>query len=114
MKESRNRGNILEMLNVLLDYNTDVENSVLGKGHQNAQYISSQVQKEILLVYGMKIRKVIREEIGDAKFCILVDESRDQSKKEQMAMVLILLIKMVSFESVFLALRMVQTRGHCL
>ena len=34
------------------------------------------------------MKKAIREEIGDAKFCILVDEARDESMKEQMAMVL--------------------------
>ena len=36
----------------------------------------------------MKVRKTIREEIGDAKFCIIIDEARDKSKKEQMAIVL--------------------------
>ena len=36
----------------------------------------------------MKVKKAIREEIGDAKFCLIVDESRDESKKEQMAVVL--------------------------
>ncbi|KAL1289943.1 hypothetical protein AAHE18_20G094200 [Arachis hypogaea] len=30
----------------------------------------------------------VHEEIGDAKFCIIVDEARDESKKEQMAIVL--------------------------
>lgn len=35
----------------------------------------------------MKVRKTIRKEIGDAKFCIIV-EARDKSKKEQMAIVL--------------------------
>ena len=34
------------------------------------------------------MKKAIREEIGDAKFCILVDEARDESMKEQMAVVL--------------------------
>ena len=34
------------------------------------------------------MKKAIREEIGDAKFCILVDETRDESMKEQMAVVL--------------------------
>ena len=34
------------------------------------------------------MKKAIREEIGDAKFCILVDEARDESMKEQMAAVL--------------------------
>nr|XP_043614293.1 zinc finger MYM-type protein 1-like [Erigeron canadensis] len=35
-----------------------------------------------------KVRKYIREEVGDSWFCIMVDESRDESKKEQMAIVL--------------------------
>lgn len=35
-----------------------------------------------------KVRGVIREEIGDAKFCIIIDEARDESKREQMAIIL--------------------------
>ena len=34
------------------------------------------------------MKKAIREKIGDAKFCILVDEAHDESMKEQMAVVL--------------------------
>ena len=34
------------------------------------------------------MRNAIREEIRDAKFCILVDEARDESKREQMAIIL--------------------------
>ena len=34
------------------------------------------------------MKKAIREEIGDARFCILVDEAHDESMKEQMAVVL--------------------------
>jgi hypothetical protein len=34
------------------------------------------------------VKKSIREEIGDSKFCIVVDEAHDESKKEQMALVL--------------------------
>ncbi|XP_065630415.1 uncharacterized protein LOC136067905 [Quercus suber] len=34
-----------------------------------------------------KVKKAIREEIGDAKFCIMVDEARDESMREQMAVV---------------------------
>ncbi|KAH9743238.1 TTF-type domain-containing protein [Citrus sinensis] len=52
-----------------------------------ASYISPNIQKEILHVFFMKVKKAIREEIGDAKFCLIVDESRDESKKEQMAVV---------------------------
>ena len=34
------------------------------------------------------MRNAIREEIGDAKFCILVDEAWDESKREQMTIIL--------------------------
>ena len=34
------------------------------------------------------MRKKIREDIGDSKFCIIVDEAHDESKREQMALVL--------------------------
>jgi hypothetical protein len=35
-----------------------------------------------------KVQKAIRSEIGDAKFCIIIDESRDESRREQMALVI--------------------------
>ena len=34
------------------------------------------------------MQTLIREEIGTSKFCIMVDEARDESKKEQMAIVI--------------------------
>ena len=33
------------------------------------------------------VQSAIRDEIGDAKFCLIVDESRDESRKEQMGIV---------------------------
>ncbi|OMO64377.1 hypothetical protein COLO4_32062 [Corchorus olitorius] len=54
----------------------------------NAKYTSHAVQQEILHILASKVRKVIREEIGDAKFCIIIDEARDESKREQMAIIL--------------------------
>jgi hypothetical protein len=33
------------------------------------------------------VRKHIREEFGDSKFCINVDKARDESNKEQMSRV---------------------------
>ncbi|XP_019442248.1 PREDICTED: zinc finger MYM-type protein 1-like [Lupinus angustifolius] len=35
-----------------------------------------------------KVRRYIRDEIGDSKFCIVIDESCDESQREQMAIVL--------------------------
>jgi hypothetical protein len=34
------------------------------------------------------VKKTIRKEIGNAKFCIIVDEARDESMNEQMTIVL--------------------------
>jgi hypothetical protein len=42
---------------------------------------------EILSIYASKVRRHIREEIGDSKFSILVDETCDVAKREQMALV---------------------------
>ena len=41
-----------------------------------------------MAIYAFKVRKHIREEIGDSKFSILVDETCDVAKREQMAIVL--------------------------
>ncbi|KAL6570329.1 hypothetical protein OROMI_014843 [Orobanche minor] len=35
-----------------------------------------------------RVRQMIREEVGDKYFCILVDEAQDVSKQEQMAIIL--------------------------
>ncbi|XP_059453923.1 uncharacterized protein LOC132184317 [Corylus avellana] len=43
---------------------------------------------DLTVSYNEKIAEAIHDEIGDAKFCILVDEARDESMKEQMAIVL--------------------------
>ena len=61
---------------------------VLENAPGNAKYTSHQVQEEILAILSRKVQRTIREEIGDSKFCIMVDEARDESKKEQMALVL--------------------------
>ncbi|XP_056699421.1 uncharacterized protein [Spinacia oleracea] len=86
--KSKNQGNFLEMLKLLAYYNKDVHDVVMGNAPQNAKYTSPAIQKEILQVFADKVQKTIREEIGDSKFCIIVDESRDISKREQMAIVI--------------------------
>ncbi|XP_062028376.1 uncharacterized protein LOC133744256 [Rosa rugosa] len=61
---------------------------VLQNAPGNAKYISPIIQKQILNILGNKVRTKIREEVGDAKFCILVDEAVDVSNREQMAIIL--------------------------
>ncbi|XP_028092674.1 zinc finger MYM-type protein 1-like [Camellia sinensis] len=86
--ESNNRGNVIELIKLLASYNEDVAAVVLENAPQNASYHSHGIQKQILSIFSDKIQRFIREEINDGKFCILVDESEDESKREQMAIVL--------------------------
>lgn len=85
---SKNRGNFIEMVKVLASYNGDAAETVLENAPKNAKYTSPLIQKELLHILSTKVRNKIREDIGDAKFCILVDETRDESKRKQMALVL--------------------------
>ncbi|XP_029154506.1 uncharacterized protein [Arachis hypogaea] len=76
------------MIKLITSYNDEVARTVLENAPYNAKYTSHQIQKEILHILSNKVRKHICEEIGDSKFCIVVDEARDESKREQMALVL--------------------------
>ncbi|KAF3433600.1 hypothetical protein FNV43_RR24702 [Rhamnella rubrinervis] len=64
--------------------NIGIKNVVFDNAPGNAKYIASSIQKEILHIYANKVRKLIRQEIGNNKYCILVDEAN----KEQMAIIL--------------------------
>nr|KAJ0194982.1 hypothetical protein LSAT_V11C700366410 [Lactuca sativa] len=77
--DSRNQGNFLELIKLLI--------IMLENAPQNAKYTSPNIQKEILCVLATNVQKAIRDEIGIAKFCLIVDESQDESKKEKMAIV---------------------------
>ncbi|XP_071724873.1 uncharacterized protein [Rutidosis leptorrhynchoides] len=80
-KESKRQGNFQALLNLLSTYNEDVSTSI-ANAPQNAIYNSPKIQKQILHTMSRRVKEVIREEIGDAKYCILVDEARDESKKK--------------------------------
>ncbi|XP_015965739.1 uncharacterized protein LOC107489497 [Arachis duranensis] len=85
--ESQNRGNFLEMLKLLAFYNKEVDAVFLENAPQNAIYTSPSIQKEILHVFARKVQNKICNEIDNAKFRLIVDEVRDESKREQMALV---------------------------
>ncbi|KAK4582459.1 hypothetical protein RGQ29_025588 [Quercus rubra] len=86
--DSKNRGNFIELIKFTSTFNDKVASVVLENAPGNAKYTSPTIQKEILHILANNVRNAIREEIGDAKFCILVDEARDESKREQMAIIL--------------------------
>ncbi|KAL6619567.1 hypothetical protein ACP70R_034706 [Stipagrostis hirtigluma subsp. patula] len=84
---SMNQGNFLEMMKLLASYNAKVKAVVLGNAPGNAKYTSPDIQKQILNIIATNAQISIRREIGDAKFCLVVDEARDESEREQMAVV---------------------------
>ncbi|XP_041011253.1 zinc finger MYM-type protein 1-like [Juglans microcarpa x Juglans regia] len=87
--DSKNRGNFLEMLKLLVSYNDKVGKLVLENAPKSSKYTSPKIQKEILEVLAKKVRNKIREDVGNSKFCIIVDEARDEFKRlEQMTIIL--------------------------
>ncbi|XP_030949843.1 zinc finger MYM-type protein 1-like, partial [Quercus lobata] len=86
--DSKNRGNFIELIKLTSTFNDKVASVVLENASGNAKYTSPTIQKEILHILANNVRNAIREEIGDAKFCILIDEARDELKREQMAIIL--------------------------
>ncbi|XP_052199556.1 uncharacterized protein LOC127806362 [Diospyros lotus] len=86
--ESTNRGNFIELIKLHGRANKEIDDVVLENATKNAKYTSPGIQKEILKIIADCVRHKIREEIGDAKFCILVDEVVDESHNEQMAIIL--------------------------
>jgi hypothetical protein len=76
------------LIKLLATYNDDVSGLVLENAPKNEKYTSPKIQKEILHIIANKMRDMIRKEIRDAKFCILIDETRHESKREKMAIIL--------------------------
>ncbi|CAN1121573.1 Zinc finger MYM-type protein 1, partial [Linum perenne] len=85
---SKNRGNFIELLKYIASYNEEVASVILENAPKNAKYTSPDIQKEIVHVLAKMVRRKIFEEVGDSKFSIIVDEASDESRKEQMAIVL--------------------------
>uniref|UniRef100_A0ACD5WQZ9 Uncharacterized protein n=1 Tax=Avena sativa TaxID=4498 RepID=A0ACD5WQZ9_AVESA len=85
---STNQGNFLEMVKLIASYDDEIGAIVLGNTPHNAKYTSPTIQKEIMHIIASNVQREIRKEIGDAKFCLLVDESRDESRREKMVVVI--------------------------
>ena len=71
--KSFNPGNFIEMIKYSVMMNKYIAEVVLENAPGNAKYTSSDIQKELLNTIGNRVRQMIREEFGDAKFCIIVD-----------------------------------------
>ncbi|XP_047953419.1 zinc finger MYM-type protein 1-like [Salvia hispanica] len=86
--ESENRGNFIEILDWLREQKLEVAAVTLENAPRNNQMVCPSVQKELTNCCVVETTKVILEDIKNRKFSLLVDEARDASIKEQMALVL--------------------------
>ena len=62
---SLNRGNFLELVKAFAKMNPELDEVVLENALKNAQYIASEIQKEILHIMGNRVRQMICEEVRD-------------------------------------------------
>jgi hypothetical protein len=86
-KTSKNKGNFLEMLEW---YRKKDPKAALVTGENapaNNQMSCPMVQKDLVRACAEETSDLIKREIGDRCFAVLVDEARDASIKEQMAVV---------------------------
>ncbi|XP_073024379.1 uncharacterized protein [Primulina eburnea] len=84
---SSNRGNFLEFLDIVALYNDELS-CAIEKAPKNAKHTCHDIQKQILHMFSIRMKNIIREEIAGSKYCIVVDEARDESKREQLSIVL--------------------------
>ncbi|XP_066322825.1 uncharacterized protein [Miscanthus floridulus] len=86
-KTSRNKGNFMEMLEW---YRKKDPKAALVTGENapgNNQMSCPMVQKDLARACAEETSELIKSEIGDRWFAVLVDEARDASIKEQMVVV---------------------------
>ncbi|WVZ58795.1 hypothetical protein U9M48_009024, partial [Paspalum notatum var. saurae] len=84
---SLNKGTYLELLDWYKG-KVEVVKEAYDKGHKNCKMVSHYIQKDLTKACAEEVMVVIMDEIYGRKFSVLIDESRDVSIKEQMAMIL--------------------------
>ncbi|KAL0001481.1 hypothetical protein SO802_015262 [Lithocarpus litseifolius] len=84
---SSDKRNFLELLQFSGDHNESI-NDVLQKVPKNCKLTHHNIQKDIVNAITRETSKAIIKDLDNGFFLILVDESRDISVKEQMALVL--------------------------
>ena len=87
-ENSSNQGNFLEVIRFLEDHNEDIKDVVLKNAHENLKSTSLEIQKHIVTAASIETCNAIVTYLSDALFSVLIDESCDISKKEQMVVVL--------------------------
>nr|XP_009625687.1 uncharacterized protein LOC104116519 [Nicotiana tomentosiformis] len=87
-ESSLNEGDFIEILSWYADKCDKIKPSVLKCAPKNNKMTSSDIQKEIVIACKIETIKAIIEDLNGDYFSLLVDESIDVSRKEQMAIIL--------------------------
>ncbi|XP_019234399.1 PREDICTED: zinc finger MYM-type protein 1-like [Nicotiana attenuata] len=87
-EDSEYKGLFLELLEFHGDKHSDVGKVILHKAPKNDMMICPAIQKDIVDACAKETIKAIIQDLDDDFFGILVDESKDISHKEQMALVI--------------------------
>ena len=87
-KDSLNKGNFREFRNFAAEQNLTLRKAIGKKKSENSLLVAPEIQRDIVQCFAKEVLHAILKEIGDDVFCLLVDESRDVSWKEQVAVVL--------------------------
>ena len=97
-EDDLNRGNFLEILSLVAAHDPVVQRK-LTDGPQNAVYTSPEIQNSLLHIMGELVREKICAEVREAGvYSILVDETKDVSQVEQVAIVIRYVKKAVIYE----------------
>ncbi|XP_053286397.1 zinc finger MYM-type protein 1 isoform X2 [Pleuronectes platessa] len=86
--DSENRGNFLEILELVSKHDQSVRTRLEDQA-KNAKYTSSHIQNEMISILAGMVRDEIIKEVKESEqFSVIVDETKDIKKKEQMSFVL--------------------------
>jgi len=113
-KTSKNKGNFLEMLDW---YRKKDSKAALVTGENapgNNQMSCPTVQKDLVRACAEETSELIKSEIGDRWFAVLVDEARDASIKEQMAVVVRYILYVCAFHLFFFVVFNLHYVSFCL
>ncbi|XP_070048716.1 uncharacterized protein [Nicotiana tomentosiformis] len=87
-ESSLNKGNFLEILSWYAESCDKIRDLVLKKAPKNDQLTSHKIQKDIIIACKIETVKAIMDDLNGDFFALLVDESCDVSRKEQLAIVM--------------------------
>nr|XP_016479668.1 PREDICTED: uncharacterized protein LOC107800913 [Nicotiana tabacum] len=87
-ESSLNKDNFLEILSWYAERCDKIRDLVLKKAPKNDQLTSHKIQKDIIIACKIETVKAIMDNLNGDLFALLVDESCDVSRKEQLAIIM--------------------------